>query len=520
MSGSAVWRRLNPSGLVVAATGFFLTRFTVALAAYDDPARFLLVGVVPLVLGLSIAVFGVALTVGAFESRYVRTTALWCLIGVGGMAVLVLLTLYGTSPERMTDPMTPGTRTYLSNFLIGGCFGGTLTGVYAARHKRDRRTQQAQAKRLVVLNTVLRDAVLNSLTAIRGHLELLRSSSAGENTDRSLSVIADQSDELEARVQDVRRLTWDARTTDDPSQVDLVECIHRSVERARGEYPDAEITVGTVPSSLPVWADEMLEHIMELLIENAVEHNDSATPTVELSAERRGTVARLAVADDGPGLPPDQQARLQSGSLEDVSDPSSGFGLDLVALLVESYDGRVDATVTDEGTTVEVELQVADEDAGVPRSGLTNVRSYGVSRSRLFVAGGAALGAGVLMGLFLQLTSGAVPVIGALYGVESVVVGWITHLFHSLVFGIAYVGLLSVLPGSDWQTTRGYLAVGVAWGVVLALGAAGVVMPLWLRALGVAAPLPNVSPVVVLGHLLWGGTLALLYAGGLTLVDD
>ncbi|MFC6974710.1 hypothetical protein ACFQL1_08470 [Halomicroarcula sp. GCM10025709] len=47
-----VTRRLSPAGLVVAALGFLLTRFTVTLAVADDPMQFVLAGVGPLVLGL------------------------------------------------------------------------------------------------------------------------------------------------------------------------------------------------------------------------------------------------------------------------------------------------------------------------------------------------------------------------------------------------------------------------------------------------------------------------------------
>jgi two-component system OmpR family sensor kinase len=50
--------RLNYSGLVVAGLGFFLTRFTVTLALYENPVRFYLAGVVPLAIGLGLATFG------------------------------------------------------------------------------------------------------------------------------------------------------------------------------------------------------------------------------------------------------------------------------------------------------------------------------------------------------------------------------------------------------------------------------------------------------------------------------
>lgn len=60
-------QRVNYRGLVIAGTGFFLTRITVVLVL-DDPVRFYVAGIVPLLLGL--AALGVALTVGSSGSRH------------------------------------------------------------------------------------------------------------------------------------------------------------------------------------------------------------------------------------------------------------------------------------------------------------------------------------------------------------------------------------------------------------------------------------------------------------------
>lgn len=118
-------RRLAPSGLVVATIGFVLTRFTVTVAAYEDPVRFVIAGVVSLVLGLGLSAFGVALSVGQFERTFVDTVAKWCVASAVAMTVLVVLTLVGNGTSLAMEPVR--SRTYLSNFLIGGSVGGTLT---------------------------------------------------------------------------------------------------------------------------------------------------------------------------------------------------------------------------------------------------------------------------------------------------------------------------------------------------------------------------------------------------------
>ncbi|MFC7026667.1 hypothetical protein ACFQH8_02330 [Halomicroarcula sp. GCM10025710] len=180
---SLVRDRFALSGLVVAGLGFFLTRFTVTLAAYDDPTSFVIAGIVPLVLGLALAAFGVALVVGEFERSFVRTVTLWCLAGTTAMFLLVVLTLLGsTGPGGF---MSARSQAYLSNFLIGGSVGGALTGVYAANTERQRYELRQEANRSVMVNRLLRDEVLNALTVIRGRVEVARGNEGEPRTRRS-----------------------------------------------------------------------------------------------------------------------------------------------------------------------------------------------------------------------------------------------------------------------------------------------------------------------------------------------
>ena len=55
-----------------------------------------------------------------------------------------------------------------------------------------------------------------------------------------------------------------------------------------------------------------------------------------------------------------------------------------------------------------------------------------------------------------------------------------------------------------------YVGIGAAWGFVLWLVAAGVVSAVWLRLLGIPAPLPSLSPTILASHLAWGVSLGLL----------
>ncbi|WP_336330391.1 ATP-binding protein [Haloarcula sp. CGMCC 1.2071] len=504
-------RHVSPSGLVVAGLGFFLTRFTVTLAVADDPATFVFGGVLPLVLGLGLSAFGVALTVGEFEGPFVRTVALWCLAGTGAMFVLVLLTLVSNGSM---GPLSSGSRTYLSNFLIGGAVGGTLTGVYAGRSNQQRHELEQQAARLDLVNRILRDRVLNALTVIRGRVEVAQDREDVGTAD-ALSVVDDRSAGVQQVVENMKHITRGG-TDLSLNAVPVVPCVESGVNTVREKYPAAEYDLQTdVPADLRVRANTMLDNLMAHLVENAVVYSDSDQPRVAVSVTESGDTVAISVSDNGPGLPERQLDLLARGEIGSYEDRSTGFGLDLVRLLVRSYGGQTAATVTDAGTTITLTLPRVSADGGVV---LPDDEVYGLSPRRIGVAAGASVVAAVVMGVPYQLFSGSVPVIGALYGVQNALVGWITHSFHSVVFGLVYAALVQTAPDHVSDRIR-YYGVAVGWSLALWLVAAGFIMPVWLSLVGIEASLPNLTALTLVGHLLWGGSLAVLYRAGCRRLD-
>jgi hypothetical protein len=250
------------------------------------------------------------------------------------------------------------------------------------------------------------------------------------------------------------------------------------------------------------------------LIENAVVYSTEEEPTVEVSVTTRSSAVDVSVSDDGPGLPERQQRLLETGELARYDDPRAGYGLNVVRLLVESYRGSVVTDVGSDGTMVTVTLPRAEPDGDglrTVRTGPTGVRP---ATPQLVVVLGAAVLAGVVYGGVTELLGGSVGVIGVFYGVEDALVGWITHEFHSVVFGLVFAGLVSLAPERYRDHLPAYVGIGVGWGFVLWFVAAGVVSAVWLRLLGIPAPLPSLSPMLLASHLAWGGSLGALAALG------
>lgn len=138
--------------------------------------------------------------------------------------------------------------------------------------------------------------------------------------------------------------------------------------------------------------------------------------------------------------------------------------------------------------------------------------------------GGALAGAlaATVMGVLvtvMDLTTLRVLIAG-LYGLSgSLVAGWVTHLVHGTIFGVIFAAVLSD-PGlyrlTDWRWKTAL--AGLVYGLLLAIVAAGIVMPIWLRAAGL--PDPPAAPFVTTSSLLWHGVYGLVLGAIMPSVVD
>jgi hypothetical protein len=124
--------------------------------------------------------------------------------------------------------------------------------------------------------------------------------------------------------------------------------------------------------------------------------------------------------------------------------------------------------------------------------------------------GAAGLLAGVLMGIVMYQAMGVMQAVGGLYGFAATGAGWVAHLVHAVLFGLVY-GTFYMSGALRPFRTRvlASTTIGITWGVVLWVVAAGVIMPLWLGVVSFSAspPVPSLNPVSGLGHVLYGGVL-------------
>lgn len=119
---------------------------------------------------------------------------------------------------------------------------------------------------------------------------------------------------------------------------------------------------------------------------------------------------------------------------------------------------------------------------------------------------GGGLVFGILMSMMMpDIIGGAIP---GMYGFEGGLAGWTIHMAHSAVLGVVFAGFARAAP--QYTNTLG---AGLVYGIVLWAILGAIVMPLWVGAvLPATPPVPNVHPMSLVGHVVYGGLLGVLYA--------
>ncbi|MFB6187068.1 MAG: ATP-binding protein, partial [Halobacteriaceae archaeon] len=393
---------------------------------------------------------------------------------------------------------------YLSNFLIGGSIGGTLTGLYAYQGQVQREKLQTQANRLEVLNRMLRHKILNAVTSIRGYANYI------DHAERSAEVIRRQTVNIEETIEEIKYLARsDESRLSSHQAVDLNEHLATSINQIQDTYQNVNITVDGTDDTLYVQANAHLKEVFVHLLENAVVHSDSEQTDIDITVTKTATNVAVSISDSGPGLPVSQQSLLETGDIETFDDPGTGFGLNIVRFLVTDFGGSIETSVDTTGTTIHVRLPRPRSNSEYPHVSQPHLQSIRPALPYLIVTLGASILAGVVYGIISMMFGDTVAGIGVFYGTADIVVGWIAHEFHSIVFGFIYLSILSVIPERYHSGIEIYLATGIGWAVILWIVAAGIIAPIWLRLLGISLPIPRFSFSMLLSHIAWGISLAI-----------
>jgi two-component system OmpR family sensor kinase len=202
------------------------------------------------------------------------------------------------------------------------------------------------------------------LTSIRGYAEAVAEGAADdeESRRRAAVIIEAEARRLERLVADLLELArLDAREFSlHPGPVDAGEVARHAALALQPAAQEAGVRLvvgqvdGSEPAAMAMADPERLAQVVANLVENALKY---AATTVEVGTQTvsGGRTIEIAVADDGPGIDPDDLPRVFERLYTSRRQPGrkvgTGLGLAIVRELVTAMGGRVDVGPTAEGGT-------------------------------------------------------------------------------------------------------------------------------------------------------------------------
>jgi len=195
------------------------------------------------------------------------------------------------------------------------------------------------------------------ITIARSYVELIGEADVGEQVRQDVDVVLDELQRL-ARISERLLLLAAA---DNPSflhrtPVSVDQLVAQTLRRWRPAAPrawKASATAGTVAVDR-----ERLSYALDALVENAVKYTKDGD-AISISASVRDGHAVFEVADEGEGIPPDQQGRIfdRFYRVDGASRRGTGLGLAIVKAVTDAHGGTVSvSSAPGRGTAFQIRI--------------------------------------------------------------------------------------------------------------------------------------------------------------------
>jgi len=275
----------------------------------------------------------------------------------------------GSGLERRVPPSDPRTEVGQLTDAVNTMLSAAQVA-YAQRVENEDRMRRFLADASHELRT--------PLTSLRGYAELerLRAATVGAEdpaaTQDALRRIETEGDRMARLVDDLLLLARTDQGSGAPQlgPVSVDELLEEAADRAGAAHPARPFVVDTPNTGLTLVGDrEALLQVLGNLLRNAAIHTPGPRP-IRLGARPDGRSVLLLVADEGPGMTPEQAAhaferfwRADSGRTRATG--GSGLGLAIVHALVSAQHGAVGlSSDVATGTTVLIRMPGLVDETG------------------------------------------------------------------------------------------------------------------------------------------------------------
>ncbi|MEM1348378.1 MAG: HAMP domain-containing sensor histidine kinase [Myxococcota bacterium] len=308
-----------------------------------------------------------------FLSAFVGATLLGMILSVWGTFWLVVRPLRARIDALATASRDVGSASFKPEPASPDALGH-IAAVLTQSHERIATSQRALEARNQALErhlAAIAHDLRTPLTSMHLALEALAAESQGHVRLEARRALADAV-YLSSMVENLHQATRLRHEVDVTSgRVDLGDLVRRIERRLGIVGRHAEIEVASHTPDRDVWVactPALAERALSNLVQNAIEHNDGPGH-VAITLSLRDAARRfvLVVADDGPGMPPEQLATLQHETFltEDTRARGPGLGTLIATEIARRAGWQLSYELLEpNGLQVRIEGSVADSPPG------------------------------------------------------------------------------------------------------------------------------------------------------------
>lgn len=298
--------------------------------------------------------------------RDVVRRALMLALGMMGLGGILIWFFVGRAALKRIDGVSSA-----SKRIMGGDLSGRLP-VTGAGDEFDRLSQNLNTMlaRIATLNEGLKQVSDNIAHDLKTPLTRLRN--RAEATLAGKHKVTDYREALEATIAESDQLikTFNAilmisrleagYSSENLAKVDLAAAIHDVVELYEPVAEEGGVSLEAAPmDNIEIDGNrELIGQALSNIVNNAIKYSTDASekPTVLVTLERANGQIRLAVTDNGQGIPDeDDRARATERFVrleKSRSQPGSGLGLSLAKAIMKFHRGRLDLLPANPGLSV------------------------------------------------------------------------------------------------------------------------------------------------------------------------
>jgi len=246
---------------------------------------------------------------------------------------------------------------------------GELARAFRSMSGDLQRTLQARADLVTNVSHELR----TPLTAVKGLVETLRDGAVDDLDvrDKFLASIEGETDRLIRLVNDLLTLSRaDAQAlTLHRERFDLTDLAHSCADELAAHASAQNVSISVEGPSARVYADaDRIRQVLVNILDNAIRYSPPGETVTVSVTPLPGSVA-VSVQDHGPGIPPEEQARVferfyrADKSRARKGEGGAGLGLAIAQTLVEAHGGHITLESSPgQGTTVYFNLRAKSSD--------------------------------------------------------------------------------------------------------------------------------------------------------------